>query len=85
MTMGFGVFLFVVGAILAFALNLQVDWVDLKLVGYILMGAGGLAFLVGLGMHFSRRSASSTTRTTVDPASGTRITESEQRLPNDQP
>jgi hypothetical protein len=40
MSIGLGIFLMVVGAILAFAVDLTVPGVDLQLVGYILMGGG---------------------------------------------
>ena len=40
--------LFVIGAILVFALNIQLDWVNLDMVGYILMAAGALVFIIGL-------------------------------------
>lgn len=55
MTIGSGVVLFVIGAILVFALNIQLDWVDLDMVGYILMAAGVVAFLIGLILLVSRR------------------------------
>lgn len=84
MTIGFGIFIFVVGAVLAFALNFQVDWIDLDLVGYILMGAGFLMFVIGLGVMFSRRSSSTVSSTQIDPASGNRVTRTETQLPNDQ-
>lgn len=84
MTIGFGIFIFALGAIMAFALNFQVDWIDLDLVGYILMGAGGLIFLIGLVVMFTRRSSSTTTSTQLDPASGSRVTRTETQLPNDQ-
>ncbi|MBV0896209.1 DUF6458 family protein [Microbacterium sp. NC79] len=84
MTIGFGIFIFVVGAILAFALNFEVDWVDLNLVGYIMMGAGALMFIIGLAVMFSRRSSSSVSSTQVDPASGNRVTRTETQMPNDQ-
>lgn len=58
MSIGFGIFLFVLGAILAFALNVGLDWIDLTLVGYLLMGAGAVTTIVGIVL-FSRR------RTTV--------------------
>ena len=73
-----------IGAILVFAPNFQVDWIDLDLVGYIMMGAGALMFLIGLGIMFSRRSSSSVSSTQVDPASGSRVTRTETQLPNDQ-
>lgn len=55
MTIGSGVVLFVIGAILVFALNIQLDWINLDMVGYILMGAGVLAFVIGLILLVSRR------------------------------
>ena len=55
MTMGTGIVLFVIGAILVFALDVQLDWVDLDMVGYILMAAGAVAFLIGLVMLLTRR------------------------------
>ena len=54
MSLGTGVALFVIGAILAFALNIQVDVIDLRLVGYILMGAGAVVFVVVFAVRTSR-------------------------------
>jgi hypothetical protein len=67
MSIGFGIFLFVVGAILVWALNISVDWIDLDLVGYIFMGAGVVIVLIGIALLMRRRSSVSTTRTGVDP------------------
>lgn len=39
MSIGTGIVLFVIGAILVFAVNVEVTWVNLDMVGYILMGA----------------------------------------------
>ncbi len=64
MGMGSGIVLFVIGAVLAFALNITVDWIDLNMVGYLLMGAGALIFLISLILFARRRSAS----TAVDRA-----------------
>lgn len=55
MTIGTGVVLFVIGAILVFAFNIQLDWVDLDMVGYILMAAGALVFIIGLVLLVARR------------------------------
>lgn len=55
MTMGTGIVLFVIGAILTFAVNVDVAAVDLDLIGYILMGAGALVFVLGLIMMTTRR------------------------------
>ena len=35
MSIGTGIVLFVIGAILAFAVNVEVEWINLDLVGYI--------------------------------------------------
>lgn len=55
MTMGTGIVLFVIGAILTFAINVDVEWANLDMIGYILMAAGAIAFVVGLIMMVSRR------------------------------
>ncbi|MFJ4167242.1 DUF6458 family protein [Microbacterium sp. NPDC089698] len=55
MGIGTGIVLFVIGAILEFALNIQVSWVDLHLVGYILMIAGAVVFLLSLILMLTRR------------------------------
>jgi len=74
MSIGTGVVLFVIGAILAFAINVQVEWADLELIGYILMGAGAVVFVVGIVLLMRRRRTDSVTRTAVDPAAGERVT-----------
>lgn len=74
MSLGAGIFLVVIGAILAYALNIQVDWIDLHLVGYILMVAGVVGIVIGLVLLTRRRRSVTTARTAVDPASGDRVT-----------
>ncbi|MBV1779680.1 hypothetical protein KRR55_11220 [Paeniglutamicibacter sp. ABSL32-1] len=63
MSIGAGILLFVVGAVLRFALNVEVSWLDLPLVGNLLMGAGVLIFVLGLVFTFRRRRTVSTRRT----------------------
>jgi hypothetical protein len=76
MGIGSGIALFVIGAVLAFAVNVDLGGVvNLSLIGYILMGAGVVVFLISLVMLMRRRESVSQARTTVDPASGDRITE----------
>lgn len=75
MSIGFGIFLFVVGAILVWALNFSVDWIDLDLVGYILMGAGVVIVIIGIALLARRRSSVSTTRSGVDPVNGDQVTQ----------
>lgn len=59
MSIGTGIALFVIGAILVFAVNVQIDVVNLDLIGYILMGAGAIIFLIGIVLLASRRSRAS--------------------------
>ncbi len=74
MGIGTGIVLFVIGAILTFAVNVEVEWIDLDLVGYILMGAGFLVFLISLILVMRRRSTETITRTAVDPVEGEQVT-----------
>jgi hypothetical protein len=58
--------LFVIGAVLAFALNIEASWIDLHLVGYILMGAGVLVFVIGLVYMLRKRQSVTTIHSGVD-------------------
>ncbi|MDJ0322171.1 DUF6458 family protein [Cryobacterium sp. PH31-AA6] len=62
MSLGLGIFLVVVGAILVYALNISVEWMDLDLVGYILMGAGAVVIILGIVLLTRKRTSVSTTR-----------------------
>jgi Domain of unknown function (DUF6458) len=55
MTLGVSLFLFAVGAILAWAVNIDTEAIDLDVVGYVLMGVGILGFIVSLFLWTSRR------------------------------
>ena len=83
MSIGAGIVLFAIGAIIAFALNVQVDWVNLDMLGYILMGAGVVIFLVGLVLLMRRRRSDVVTHTAVDPASDAQVTRRTTRTPDD--
>lgn len=78
MSIGTGIVLIVIGAVLVFALHVEVPWVDLDLVGYILMGAGVVVLLLGLVLLTRRRRIDSVSRT-VDPAGGERVTQRSTR------
>jgi predicted tellurium resistance membrane protein TerC len=80
MSIGLGIFLFVVGAVLVWALNVQVDWIDIDLVGYLMMGAGFLVFIIGIIMLTRKRSSVSTTRSAVDPVSGESVVKQERSV-----
>ncbi|MFG6401356.1 MULTISPECIES: DUF6458 family protein [unclassified Microbacterium] len=74
MSIGAGIALFVIGAILAFAVNVEVPGIELSLIGYILMGAGAVVFVIGLILMLRRRQTDTVTRTAVDPAAGEQVT-----------
>lgn len=74
MSIGTGIALIVIGAIATFALNIPITWIDLDLVGYILIGAGTIILVVGLILATRRRSATLTTRSGLDPVSGEQYT-----------
>lgn len=75
MSIGTGIVLFVIGAILAFAVNVTVDFINLALIGYILMGAGVVVFVIGLVMALRKRESVTTVRSGVDPANGGAVSE----------
>ena len=55
MTMGTGLVLLAVGAILRYAVNDEIKDVDLETIGLILMIVGAVAFLIGLIYAFTAR------------------------------
>lgn len=55
MGIGVSVFLIAVGAILTFALNLQIGVLDLDMVGWILMAAGAIGLVVSMVIWGGRR------------------------------
>ncbi|MDQ1113139.1 membrane-bound ClpP family serine protease [Microbacterium testaceum] len=81
MSVGAGIALFVVGAILAFAVNLPNDFVDLTTIGYIMMGAGVVVFLIGVAMLVRRRQTDTVTRT--EGVGAAQVTRSSTRSSND--
>lgn len=70
MGIGASVFLLAVGAIITFAFNIRVGWLDLDAVGWILMAAGAVGLIVTLIMFSNRRRTvvTNTTTPTVPPA-----------------
>lgn len=61
MGIGGSIALLALGAILTFALDVQVGWLDLDAVGWILMAAGAAGLILTMTIWNSRR----TTRSTV--------------------
>lgn len=82
MSIGLGIVLFVIGAILAFAVEVTLDWIDLSTVGYILMGAGALVVVLGIVLLARRRRTISTSQTSVDPSTGTQVRRDETSAPD---
>ena len=74
MSIGTGIVLFVIGAILTFAVNLEAEVVNLDLIGYILMGAGFVVFVIGLALMMRKLQSVTTVRSGVD-ADGVGVTE----------
>jgi len=83
MSLGLGIVLVVIGAILTYALNITVEWIDLQLVGYILMAAGAVIIVIGIILLARRRRTIATSHTSVDPATGDRMTRAENSAPED--
>lgn len=83
MSIGAGIALFAIGAILAFAVNVEVEWVNLDVIGYILMAAGAIIFIIGIVLMMRRRSVDSVTHTAVDPSGNERVTRQSTRMPDD--
>jgi membrane-bound ClpP family serine protease len=74
-SIGLGIFLFVVGAILVWGLDVDGGVVNIDTIGFILMGAGLVTVIIGIALLARRRQTISTTRSAVDPASGERVTQ----------
>lgn len=66
MSIGAGIVLVAIGAILVFAVNVDVGWLNLDMVGYILMVAGVVVFLMGIVLMFRRRRTDTITRSDAD-------------------
>jgi len=78
MSIGIGIFLVAVGAVLAFAVRVTSGAIDLHTVGWILMIVGAAGIMLGLALwstwagpgYFARRGdagvVSETRRTTID-------------------
>ncbi|HMM82871.1 MAG TPA: DUF6458 family protein [Terrimesophilobacter sp.] len=77
MGIGSGIALFVIGAIATFAINLHNAWVDFDMIGYILMGAGVVVFIISLILVLRKRSSTETVRH-ID-GRGEHVTERETR------
>ena len=75
MRIGSSVFLIALGAILTFAVEADIPYISLDLVGYILMAAGVIGLIWAL--LASSRSRTTETRVVNDPATGETVRRSE--------
>ena len=75
MSMGSGILLIVIGAILTFAVSVDIAWIDLDIVGSILIGAGVVTFVLGIVSALRKRRTVEVVRTGSDPQSGAQVTE----------
>lgn len=75
MSIGSGIALVVIGAILTFAVNIEISWLDLDIVGSILMGAGAVIFILGVVASLRKRQTVEVVRVGSDPQSGAQVTE----------
>lgn len=66
MSIGTGIVLFVIGAILTFAVHVTSSVVSIQLIGEILMGAGVVVFIIGLVLLFRKRESITTVQNGVD-------------------
>jgi len=78
MGIGASIFMLAVGAILTFAFNVRVGFLDLDVVGWILMGAGLLGLILSLTVFSSRRRT--VTATSADPYAGAPPVAGERRV-----
>ena len=85
MSIGTGIVLLVIGAILTFATSFQVPGVNLVLIGQILMAAGAIVTVIGIVLATRKRQSVTTVRSGVDPASGERIDQRSTASSNDTP
>jgi membrane-bound ClpP family serine protease len=74
MSIGTGIVLFVIGAILTFAVHIQNAFISIQLIGEILMGAGVVVFVIGLIFMFRKRQSITTVSNGVD-ANGANVSQ----------
>jgi uncharacterized protein DUF6458 len=67
MGIGASVFMLALGAIITFAFNLRVGWLDLDVVGWVLMAAGAFGLIMSLMVLNRRRSTTVVERDAAAP------------------
>ena len=82
MGIGASIFMLALGAIITFAFNIRVGWLDLDIVGWVLMGAGALGLIISLTIFNRRRTTVVQQPTTISrPTTTERVVE--ERPPYD--
>jgi len=81
-SLGGGIFLIVAGAILAFALNVNVGWIALHMVGYICLIAGIIITILGIILLTRKRTSRVARSTTIDPNTGQQVDTTRRDDPN---
>lgn len=82
MGIGASIFMLALGAIITFAFNIRVGWLDLDIVGWVLMGAGALGLIMSLTIFNRRRTTVVQQPTTISrPTTTERVVE--ERPPYD--
>lgn len=74
MKIGSSIALIAIGAILAFAVADAVDFVDLTMIGYILIIAGVIGLVASLLLQGRSHKRVTESRTAVDPGTGEAVT-----------
>ena len=85
MGIGASIFMLAVGAIITFAFNVRLGWLDLDVVGWVLMAAGALGLAVTLTIFGSRRRTIVATTQAAPAAIDRRTVEEEVRHEIDRP
>jgi Domain of unknown function (DUF6458) len=68
MGIGASVFMLALGAIITFAFNVRVGWLDLDVVGWVLMAAGAIGLILTLTVFGRRRSTTVVESAPTTPA-----------------
>lgn len=81
MGIGAAIFLIVLGAILSFAVEWELSWLNLQVAGLILMAAGVLWLVIFFRVWNKRRAARRESRTIVEERHVPRTVIDEERIP----
>jgi len=80
MGIGLGVFLIIVGAVLAFGVKAQFSGLDLTTIGWIVMGGGVLVLLLSLAIFMPRSRRTRSTAVTTDSLGRQAVVERDDRI-----